>query len=163
MKKVLIGALAIAAALATSTSAYAADAVTLQLKWVAQAQFTGYFVAKSKGFYKDENLDVTIKAGGPDISPVQVLAGGWRRYYRRLDGRCARVARKGRQGRQYRAAVQELRPASGLAARIPASSRRPTSRARRSASGSTATNIRSSPGCRSLASRPRAAPTASPC
>jgi len=27
--------------------------VTVQLKWVAQAQFAGYFVAKEKGFYKD--------------------------------------------------------------------------------------------------------------
>ena len=41
-------------------SAMAADAVTLQLKWVADAQFAGYYVAKDKGFYKDEKLDVTI-------------------------------------------------------------------------------------------------------
>ena len=57
-------------------AASAADAVTLQLKWVAQAQFAGYFVAKDKGFYKDANLDVTVKPGGPDINPQQVLAGG---------------------------------------------------------------------------------------
>src|SRR5689334_1801251 len=58
------------------TSAQAADPVTIQLKWVAQAQFAGYFVAKDKGFYKDTGLDVTIKAGGPDIAPEQVIAGG---------------------------------------------------------------------------------------
>ena len=57
-------------------AASAADKVTLQLKWVAQAQFAGYYVAKDKGFYKDEDLDVEIKPGGPDIAPVQVLAGG---------------------------------------------------------------------------------------
>jgi NitT/TauT family transport system substrate-binding protein len=57
-------------------SAHAADKVTLQLKWVTQAQFAGYYVAKDKGFYKDANLDVTIKAGGPDIAPEQVIAGG---------------------------------------------------------------------------------------
>ena len=74
MKKVVLGALAVAAGLATAVSAYAADAVTLQLKWVTQAQFAGYFVAKDKGFYKDENLDVTIKPGGPDIAPEQVIA-----------------------------------------------------------------------------------------
>jgi len=34
-------------------SAAAADKVMLQLKWVTQAQFAGYYVAKSKGFYKD--------------------------------------------------------------------------------------------------------------
>ena len=56
--------------------AQAADKVTLQLKWVTQAQFAGYYVAKDKGFYTEENLDVEIKPGGPDIAPVQVLAGG---------------------------------------------------------------------------------------
>src|SRR5229473_3681636 len=60
----------------SSLSAQAADKLTLQLKWVTQAQFAGYFVAKDKGFYKDENLDVTIKAGGPDVAPPQVIAGG---------------------------------------------------------------------------------------
>ena len=50
--------------------------MTLQLKWVTQAQFAGYYVAKDKGFYKDAGLDVTIKPGGPDINPEQVLAGG---------------------------------------------------------------------------------------
>ncbi|MBS0220462.1 MAG: ABC transporter substrate-binding protein [Proteobacteria bacterium] len=69
--------LAGAAVLALSgLSAQAADKLTLQLKWVTQAQFAGYYVAKDKGFYKDENLDVTIKAGGPDVAPPQVIAGG---------------------------------------------------------------------------------------
>ncbi|MEI2385095.1 ABC transporter substrate-binding protein [Breoghania sp. JC706] len=58
------------------SGALAADAVTLQLKWVTQAQFGGYYVAKDKGFYEDEGLDVTIKPGGPDIAPPQVIAGG---------------------------------------------------------------------------------------
>jgi NitT/TauT family transport system substrate-binding protein len=56
--------------------AEAADALTLQLKWVTQAQFAGYYVAKEKGFYDEAGLDVTIKAGGPDINPSQVIAGG---------------------------------------------------------------------------------------
>ena len=60
----------------TATQAWAADKVTLQLKWVTQAQFAGYYVAKEKGFYKAENLAVEIKPGGPDIAPAQVLAGG---------------------------------------------------------------------------------------
>ena len=59
-----------------STMALAGDKVTLQLKWVTQAQFAGYFVAKDKGFYKEEGLDVTIKPGGPDVAPPQVIAGG---------------------------------------------------------------------------------------
>jgi NitT/TauT family transport system substrate-binding protein len=53
-----------------------ADKVTLQLKWVAQAQFAGYYAALEKGYYKEENLDVTIRPGGPDIVPPQVVAGG---------------------------------------------------------------------------------------
>ncbi len=57
-------------------SAEAADKVTLQLKWVTQAQFAGYYVAKEKGFYEKAGLDVTINPGGPDIAPAQVLAGG---------------------------------------------------------------------------------------
>ena len=60
----------------TATGAWAADDVTLQLKWVTQAQFAGYYGALEKGFYGDEDLDVTIKPGGPDIAPTQVLAGG---------------------------------------------------------------------------------------
>ncbi|GGX42614.1 nitrate ABC transporter substrate-binding protein [Tateyamaria omphalii] len=57
-------------------AAMAADDVTLQLKWVTQAQFAGYYVALEKGFYGEEDLNVTIKPGGPDIAPTQVLAGG---------------------------------------------------------------------------------------
>ena len=54
--------------------AQAADKVTIQLKWVTQAQFAGYYVAQEKGYYKAEGLDVTIKPGGPDIATPQVIA-----------------------------------------------------------------------------------------
>jgi NitT/TauT family transport system substrate-binding protein len=50
--------------------------VTLQLKWVTQAQFAGYYAAKEQGYYEDEGLDVDIKVGGPDIVPEQVVLGG---------------------------------------------------------------------------------------
>ena len=71
MKKFLTGALF--AAMAGSAQA---EDVTLQLKWVTQAQFAGYYVAQAKGFYEEEGLNVTIKPGGPDIAPTQVIAGG---------------------------------------------------------------------------------------
>ncbi len=74
-KTILVGLMASAMALSTSAG-MAADAVTLQLKWVAQAQFAGYFVAKDKGFYEEEGIDITIKNGGPDVAPEQVIAGG---------------------------------------------------------------------------------------
>jgi NitT/TauT family transport system substrate-binding protein len=50
--------------------------VTLQLKWVTQAQFAGYYAAKAKGYYQAAGLDVTIKPGGTNIIPEQVVAGG---------------------------------------------------------------------------------------
>ena len=73
-KLMLAGCAALAAAVGQSV--HAADKVTLQLKWVTQAQFAGYYVAKDKGFYDEEGLDVEIKPGGPDIAPPQVIAGG---------------------------------------------------------------------------------------
>jgi NitT/TauT family transport system substrate-binding protein len=60
----------------TASIVNAADNVTVQLKWVTQTQFAGYYVAQDKGFYEAEGLNVTIKAGGPDIGPMSVLAGG---------------------------------------------------------------------------------------
>jgi len=52
------------------------DKITLQLKWVTQAQFAGYYAAKARGLYAAEKLDVSIRPGGPDIVPEQVVAGG---------------------------------------------------------------------------------------
>jgi len=77
MKKLLTGALFAAMATGGLTAgAQAADDVTLQLKWVTQAQFAGYYVAAAKGFYEEEGLNVTILPGGPDVAPTQVIAGG---------------------------------------------------------------------------------------
>ncbi len=73
MKKIISTALFVAL---SAIPAHAADTVTLQLKWVTQAQFAGYFVAADKGFYKDEGLEVNILPGGPDVAPAQVIAGG---------------------------------------------------------------------------------------
>ena len=72
MKKLLI----LAAALLVAAAAQAVEDVKLQLQWVTQAQFAGYYVALDKGYYSDEGLNVTILPGGPDIAPPQVLAGG---------------------------------------------------------------------------------------
>lgn len=49
--------------------------VTLQLKWVTQAQFAGYYAALSQGYYKNAGLDVKIKIGGPSITPETVVVG----------------------------------------------------------------------------------------
>ena len=71
----LLAAVLAVCGVTVGVNASAADKVTVQLKWLPQAQFAGYYVAQSKGYYKAEGLDVTIKPGGPDISPVQVIAG----------------------------------------------------------------------------------------
>jgi NitT/TauT family transport system substrate-binding protein len=52
------------------------DEVRVQLKWVHQAQFAGFYMAQEKGYYAEENIKVTLLPGGPGISPVeQVLSG----------------------------------------------------------------------------------------
>ena len=48
------------------------DAVRLQLQWVPQAQFGGYFAAQELGYYEEEGLEVELVDGGPDVIPQQV-------------------------------------------------------------------------------------------
>src|SRR3954464_1215255 len=73
---VVVGAVWAAAGAGASTGKSSKTKVTLQLKWVTQAQFAGYYAAKAKGYYEKAGLDVTIKPGGPNIVPEQVVAGG---------------------------------------------------------------------------------------
>ena len=65
-----------AAFLASMATGASAEDVKLQLKWVTQAQFAGYYVAQAKGFYEEEGLNVSILPGGPDIAPVTLLQNG---------------------------------------------------------------------------------------
>ncbi|MDP3479132.1 MAG: ABC transporter substrate-binding protein [Desulfoprunum sp.] len=51
----------------------AKDPVTLQLKWLHQAQFAGFYMAREKGYYAEENLDVTFLEGGQDVNPCERL------------------------------------------------------------------------------------------
>src|SRR5688572_22723659 len=74
--RTMTGALVATALVLSAAAAKAANELTLQLKWVTQAQFAGYYVALEKGYYEDADLDVTILPGGPDIAPPQVIAGG---------------------------------------------------------------------------------------
>jgi NitT/TauT family transport system substrate-binding protein len=50
--------------------------VTIQLKWLPQAQFMGYYVALDKGFYSEVGLNVTIVPGGGDISETTAVYTG---------------------------------------------------------------------------------------
>ena len=50
------------------------DQVTVQLKWIHQVQFAGFYVADRKGFYTQQGIDVTLKPGGPDKSPDAIIS-----------------------------------------------------------------------------------------
>ncbi len=50
--------------------------VKLQLQWVTQAQFAGYFAAVDKGYYKEQGLDVSILEAAITTVPAKVLADG---------------------------------------------------------------------------------------
>ena len=65
-----------AGAATANTQHVQATNITLQLKWVPQAQFAGYYAAVKQGFYAKEGLNVTLKNGGPNIIPEQVVASG---------------------------------------------------------------------------------------
>lgn len=56
--------------------AWSKESVTLQLPWLHQFQFAGYYVAKQKGYYADAGLDVTIlDADKKEASVKNVLEG----------------------------------------------------------------------------------------
>lgn len=61
-------------ALAVIPVAHAAEKASVRLKWVTQAQFAGFYVAKAKGFYDAEGLDLTINAGGPNLNGETLVA-----------------------------------------------------------------------------------------
>ncbi len=50
--------------------------IRLQLQWVTQSQFAGYYAALDLGFFEDEGLDVTILEGAVELVPQQVVASG---------------------------------------------------------------------------------------
>ncbi|AET61144.1 NMT1/THI5 like domain-containing protein [Paenibacillus terrae HPL-003] len=51
-------------------------AVTQVTNWFAQAEHGGLYAAKEEGYYKEAGLDMTIQAGGPQVSPTQIVASG---------------------------------------------------------------------------------------
>src|SRR5260370_19667260 len=69
-------AAAMAVVIVGSTAASAADKVTFLTSWYAQAEHGGFYQAKAAGLYERENLDVTIKMGGPQVNGMQLLLGG---------------------------------------------------------------------------------------
>lgn len=72
---VIVLAMVISAA-CTSQPDEIPDQVSVQLKWLHQAQFAGFYVAQEQGFYAEENLDVTLLEGGPDVNIVANVVDG---------------------------------------------------------------------------------------
>ena len=54
----------------------ALDKVSLQLRWINQFEFAGYYAALEQGFYKDAGLDVDIREGGPEIDALKEVQEG---------------------------------------------------------------------------------------
>lgn len=50
--------------------------VSVQLKWLPQAQFMGYYVALEKGYYKEAGLEVNVVSGGGDIGETTAVYNG---------------------------------------------------------------------------------------
>ena len=78
MRKVLglLFILVLLVGVSVSTADGHLTSIKLQLQWVAQSQFAGYFAARDLGFYEEEGLDVTILEGAVEIVPQQVVASG---------------------------------------------------------------------------------------
>ncbi|MBO9135343.1 ABC transporter substrate-binding protein [Rhizobium sp. B230/85] len=61
---------------ALSRMAYAASPFNFQASWINDAEFTGYFLAADKGYYKDAGLDLNYVSGGPDVIPESTIIAG---------------------------------------------------------------------------------------
>ena len=59
-----------------AVAAHAADKVTIQLKWLPQAQFAGYYVAQAKGYYAAEGLEVEFVSGRGGVDVAKQVGAG---------------------------------------------------------------------------------------
>ena len=68
------------ACLLLAGGAGAAEPITVQLKWLHQFQFAGYYAAQDKGYYREAGLDVTLREAQPGADPVQTVLDGKAQY-----------------------------------------------------------------------------------
>lgn len=68
--------LAATALLCSAVMAQAQDRVVVLTTWFAQAEHGGLYQALATGLYKKHGLDVSIRAGGPQVNGLQLLAAG---------------------------------------------------------------------------------------
>lgn len=50
--------------------------VTQVLDWFAQPTHAGFYAGIQQGFYQEANIDITVQAGGPQVSGIQIVASG---------------------------------------------------------------------------------------
>ena len=92
--------------------------INLQLQWVAQAQFAGYYAAVDQGFYADEGLDVTILEGAVEIVPQQVVATGGAEFGLAWVPKALVSNEEGRRSGQRRPGVPAFGHAHGVMGRL---------------------------------------------
>ena len=63
-------------ALAICAPAHAQQKASLRLKWLAQTQFAGFYLAQAKGYYREQGIDLTINPGGPNLLTENLVASG---------------------------------------------------------------------------------------
>ena len=56
------------------------EKVTLQLKWLHQIQFAGYYAAQEMGFYREAGLEVDIREALPGSDPISLVLQGQAQY-----------------------------------------------------------------------------------
>jgi signal transduction histidine kinase/ABC-type nitrate/sulfonate/bicarbonate transport system substrate-binding protein len=72
----LVAALAVPGAVAPALAEAPADPVVLQLKWLHQFQFAGYYAAVEQGYYREAGLAVTLREAVPGRDPAQAVLAG---------------------------------------------------------------------------------------
>ena len=75
MRTIPLSLLIIGCILAAASTA-AANRIILQLPWIHQFQFAGYYAALEKGFYQEAGLDVIIKEGKPGMDALDIVHSG---------------------------------------------------------------------------------------
>jgi NitT/TauT family transport system substrate-binding protein len=104
-----IGLFACSPASVTQTQP-AIERVSLQLQWVTQAQFAGYYVALDKGWYLEEGIELTIVPGAPDVSAIDLVLSESRQFGTSL---LADLAVQVQQGRPLKS-VAQIQQKNGL-------------------------------------------------
>lgn len=75
-RRTFLAAAAAPAILPTAARAQGTQRATLRLKWLAQTQFAGFYLAKARGYYEAEGIDLTINPGGPNLLTENLVATG---------------------------------------------------------------------------------------